>query len=286
MCHRCASPSHTATKGMQRRIAPSMPRAGARKRLVGAPCALGLGLAVLLALNPGSALAQVWAQAAPVAPTPASSELPASLPSRPAVARQPRMADFQQESASEEVRHVAHWVVDSADNGGMPYVIVDKVNARVFVFDAGGHLQGTQPALLGMVQGDGSAQGIGDQKLSAMRPEDRTTPAGRYVASLGLDQQGQDILWIDYASALALHRVVKGKPSERRSERLQSSTSADNRISYGCINVPVATFEKVVSPAFSSTSGIVYILPESAAARELFGSYDVVADTQSRAAAQ
>lgn len=202
------------------------------------------------------------------------------------MARYPKKADFRQESASPEVKHVAHWAVDSADNGGRPYLIVDKVNAKVFVFDARGHLQGVEPALLGMVPGDRSAKGIGDQKLSAIRPEDRTTPAGRFVASLDRDLQGQSILWIDYASALALHRVVKGKPSERRAERLQSATPQDNRISYGCINVPVKFFENVVGPAFTNTDGVVYILPESGTARETFGSYDVDGDVQAHVPAQ
>ncbi len=202
----------------------------------------------------------------------ASNAVPATAP---AVAQHIGRADFQQQSASPEVKHVADWVLASGDNGGMPYLIVDKVNAKVFVFDARGRLQGAEPALLGMEQGDGTAAGIGDQKLSAIRPEDRTTPAGRFVASLDRDLQGQSILWIDYASALALHRVVKGKPAERRAQRLESATPEDNRISYGCINVPVNFFEKVVAPVFSKTNGIVYILPETGPARALFRSYDV-----------
>jgi hypothetical protein len=36
----------------------------------------------------------------------------------------------------------------------------------------------------------------------------------------------------------------------------------DNRISYGCIKVPVEFYESVVRPLFDS-SGIVYILPET-----------------------
>lgn len=178
---------------------------------------------------------------------------------------------------------MAHWVVDSGDNAGLPYVVIDKVDAKVFVFDASGRLQGAAPALLGMVPGDGTAEGIGDQKLSAIRPEDRTTPAGRFVSSLDVGVHGQEILWIDYDTALALHRVPRGKPEERRAQRLATPTPLDNRISYGCINVPVAFYDNVVSPAFTNTFGIVYILPEESTARELFGSYDVNADLQTHA---
>jgi hypothetical protein len=173
-------------------------------------------------------------------------------------------------SAFADVRYMADWVARTRDNGGMPYVIVDKVNATVFVMDANGHLDGTAPALLGMVEGDGSVAGIGDRKMSAIRPEERTTPAGRFVASLGKDLHGQDILWIDYATSIALHRVVKGTPAERRAQRLLSATPDDNRISYGCINVPVQFYEDVIHPAFANSSGVVYILPETSSVRDAY----------------
>src|SRR5690606_34612436 len=205
----------------------------------------------------------------------------ASAPAAPAARRRRgARADFKDAPASAEASHVAHWVVDSGDNQGLPYMIVDKVDARVFVFDAGGRLQGAAAALLGMAPGDGTVEGIGKQALSAVRPEDRTTPAGRFVASLDHDLQGQEILWVDYDIALALHRVPKGQPAERRAQRLESPTPQDNRISYGCINVPVKFYENVVSPAFTQTFGVVYILPENMTAGELFGSYEVDLDGQ------
>lgn len=231
----------------------------------------GTGLVVVLLLSSATAAA------ADAVPSPSGSS---GTGSASVLARAGKLANFRQESPSSEVRHVAHWVVDSGDNGGMPYVIIDKVNARVFVFDAGGDLQGAEPALLGMVRGDSTAKGIGDLKLAAIRPQDRTTPAGRFVASLDRDLQGREILWVDYDDALALHRVAKGQPSERRAQRLMSPSADDNRISYGCINVPVSFYENVVSPALTNTGGIVYILPETSTAREFFGSYDVAVDTE------
>lgn len=173
-------------------------------------------------------------------------------------------------SASSEVRYVARWAVDSHDNGGMPYIIVDKANARVFVFDATGHLEGSAPALLGMTKGDRSPPGIGSQKVAAIAVEDRITPAGRFVASQGRSLHGGLILWIDYGTALALHPVVPGTSSERRAERLASTSHEDNRISYGCINVSATFYGRLVSPAFAQHEGIVYILPEQSLAREMF----------------
>ena len=224
---------------------------------------------MLAALQPTWA-AMPNAQNGPASPGGSRVAAPAVPPSMSAGSAH---ADPLRPYVSAQVEHVARWINASGDNGRLPYIIVDKVNARVFVFNRGGHLQGVEPALLGMAVGDRARGPVADQAVPGIPPENRITPAGRFVASLDRDLKGQSILWIDYDNALALHRVVKGTPSERRAERLQSATSSDNRISYGCINVPVAFFEKVLTPAFVNTSGIVYILPETTSAQQVFGSY-------------
>ena len=189
--------------------------------------------------------------------------------------RAAKVADLRGEQASVDVRHIADWALDSGDSGGQPFVIVDKQDSRVFVFDADGRLRGSTPALVGAARGDESVPDIGSRAISSIRPEERTTPAGRFAAQMGVGPKGEDILWVDYATALALHRVVTGVPAERRLQRLQSKLPQERRITYGCINVPVAFFEAVVRPAFSGSPGIVYILPESRNPQELFGSYEV-----------
>ncbi len=161
------------------------------------------------------------------------------------------------------------WVEASHDNRALPFVIIDKVNARVVVFDKAGVEKGAAPALLGLGKGDDSVPGIGNRRLKTITPAERTTPAGRFQASLGHDLE-QDILWIDYAASLSLHRVIVGNPKDRRAARLASPTVADNRISYGCINVPAVFYDKVVVPAFRGTVGIVYILPETRPLRAVF----------------
>lgn len=175
------------------------------------------------------------------------------------------------QAASAEAREVAAWISHSGDNGGLPYLIIDKVQARVFVFDPQGGLAGADAALLGMARGDHTLPGIGDMKLSAIRPEDRTTPAGRFLATLDRDIKGRVVLLIDYETSIALHAVVPGTLAERRAERLRSETPDDNRISYGCINVPAPFYDAVVRRTFKDTAGIVYILPETRAPAELFG---------------
>jgi hypothetical protein len=62
-------------------------------------------------------------------------------------------------------------------------------------------------------------------------------------------------------------------PKERRLQRLASPTPLDHRISYGCINVPAKFYNNVVSPAFTSTYGIVYVLPETRSISEIFALY-------------
>jgi hypothetical protein len=177
------------------------------------------------------------------------------------------------DQASEDAAKVKAWVTESRDNAGLPFMIVDKARAQVFVFDGAGRLSGSAPALLGMAFGDTTISGIGDRELSNIRPQERTTPAGRFVAALGKDLD-KEVLWIDYAAAVSLHRVVTGNPRERRLQRLATASPLDNRISYGCINVPAAYFDRVVKPAFASTHGVVYILPEAETLGEAFPGYD------------
>jgi hypothetical protein len=159
------------------------------------------------------------------------------------------------------VERVAQWVRDSNDNQRRPFIIIDKAHARVFVFDARGVAQGVEAALLGMGRGDKLRAGRTD--LAQLEPDDRITPSGRYLANLDRDAHGQQILLIDYEHAIALHPVVKGTVAERRAERLASATTDDNRISFGCINVPAEFFRDVVSATFARSDGYVYILPES-----------------------
>jgi len=180
-------------------------------------------------------------------------------------------ANFLRESASTDARRLADWIVDSHDNDSLPFAIVDKIAARVFVFGSEGMLRGAAAALLGVAVGDDSIPGIGDRPLAAIRPEERTTPAGRFAAALGEDLE-TDILWIDYDAAISMHRVITTSPKERRLQRLATPTPLDNRISYGCINVPAKFYDSVVHPAFLET-GIVYVLPETRSLGQEFPTY-------------
>lgn len=181
----------------------------------------------------------------------------------PAVAHDSGKGNFQSESASRRTRDMADWIVSSRDNLNKPFAIVDKVNAKVYAFGPDGQLYAAAPILLGLAKGDHTPPGIGEKPLSLIPPADRTTPAGRFVAAMGRNAKGTEILWLDYDISLSMHAVVKGKPQDRRAERLASPTPLDNRISFGCINVPAPFFENVIQSKFSDGGGIVYILPET-----------------------
>lgn len=200
---------------------------------------------------------------------------PSSIGSRTEAMHRPGRAKFELEPVSRDALDIADWVVDSGDNRGLPFAIIDKADAKVFVFDADGWLRGAAAALLGMALGDDTVPGIGNRALSSIRPGERTTPAGRFVADLGFNLKGKEILWVDYDSAVSMHPVITTKPAERRLQRLATPTPLDNRISYGCINVAAEFFEQVVRPAFTGTNGIIYVLPETKSARAVFVSYDV-----------
>lgn len=187
----------------------------------------------------------------------------------------PRMVDPDRaaELTSGTVAQLAAWVVTSGDGRRLPFLIVDKVHAEAFVFAADGRLWGAAPVLVGQARGDDSTPGVGDRELSAIPPPDRTTPAGRFLAALGPAAGGHQVLWVDYGAAISLHPVVTANRKEQREKRLRSPSPEDNRITYGCINVPAGFYEGVVRPAFTGIRGAVYILPDSKSLEAVFPTF-------------
>lgn len=216
---------------------------------------LGMGCAVLALVLPGQVIS-----------TPSRSNAV-----QPFVQQLPRVADFAAEDASDDVRQMANWIMAQRDHRGMPFVIVDKQHVRVFVFQPDGKLDGATPALMGSALGDDSVSGIGEREMSAILPHERTTPAGRFLSVPGINSFGEDIIWVDYSAAVSMHRVRAKDPKERRLERLASATPDDNRISFGCINLPVAFYDSIVKPALGARQGVVYVLPETRSLQAVFG---------------
>ncbi|MGA0572836.1 hypothetical protein ACO2Q9_19140 [Variovorax sp. VNK109] len=207
-------------------------------------------------------------------PAVASAAFKASTVQAPAW--EPVKVDFGNEEASIDARRLAQWVAYSGDHQRLHFVILDKKNAKVFVFGPDAKLVGASPVLLGYAPGDDSVDGIGQRAIEQVKPHERTTPAGRFVGEPGRNTLGEDVVWVDYDAAVSMHRVRATNPAEKRLERLASPTIEDNRISFGCINMPVAFYEGVLKPAFDKRYGIVYVLPEVKTLDEVFAQVDSV----------
>jgi hypothetical protein len=185
------------------------------------------------------------------------------------------LADFGKAEAPEEVRQVANWVSYTRNAKKKAFVLIDKKNARMYVFDPKGKLKEDAPVLLGKAVGDHSAPGIGNKPLSQIKEDEKTTPAGRFLAQPGKNNHGEDIIWIDYNAAVSMHRIRKVKEEERRFERMATPESDDNRISNGCVNVPRDYYNKVLNPTVRKYGAYVYVLPETKTPQQLFGSLDL-----------
>jgi hypothetical protein len=197
----------------------------------------------LLASLVAALLAAPLATSAAVAPHPGTSARPHAVP------------------MSASARRVVQWARNGGDAHGRPFAIIDKPNARLFVFDARGQLRGSAPVLLGSAKGDDTAPGIGDLPLEQIRPELRTTPAGRFEGEHGTNGHGVHVIWIDYDAAVSMHPVIN-PPGQHRLLRLATPTIADNRISFGCVNVPSTFFKNVVLKTLTVSNPVIYVLPD------------------------
>ena len=231
-----------------------------------------IGLAVLaVTLQPsGSATSRLASRGAP--PALASAE-PVTTP---------RSAEFGETEPGEDARSIADWVATSRDNRNLVFAILDKRAAQLYVFNADAHLVGTSRVLLGAAPGDDSVAGIGQRPMDQVRAEEKTTPAGRFVSHPGRNASGEEVIWVDYGAAVSMHRVRIVDPKEHRLERLASEAAEDRRISYGCINIPVAFFDAVMKPMLGASQAVVYVLPERKALTDVFPAYAVARNSPIR----
>ncbi|HUF80608.1 MAG TPA: hypothetical protein VMN03_05680 [Burkholderiales bacterium] len=73
------------------------------------------------------------------------------------------------------------------------------------------------------------------------------------------------------AAGLAFQPAAAADAAAQAAYRPQRADFGRERAS----NIPAKFYENVVRPAFTGTKGIVYVLPETRSAREVFNSYDV-----------
>lgn len=179
-----------------------------------------------------------------------------------------KMADLDAKNwqllGSPDARLVLIRVIASKDNSGLPFAIVDKVHARIYLFDAKGIPRGSAPALLGAQAGDQSTPGVGARPLSEIKTFERTTPAGRFSSEPGVNAAGDRVVWFDYNEGLAIHRARPGKTFKKRLSLLARNEPQSSKDSWGCIVVPPEFYDTRIAPLLGrAPASVVYVLPET-----------------------
>ena len=183
--------------------------------------------------------------------------------------------EFTATRPSAEARSLVDWVLGSGDAQGKPFAVVDKRGARIYVFHADGSLAGHSPALLGSTLGDHTVPGVGARaQTGEVGLDERTTPAGRFEAAPGRNDKGEHIVWVDWASAFAIHRLRPGFAYQARATRLANAQASTKRVSWGCVVVPVAFYQEVVERVLGQSRSVVYVRPESSPLRAVFHALD------------
>ena len=90
------------------------------------------------------------------------------------------------------------------------------------------------------------------------------------ASMVSLDSAGDNVVWLDYAAAVELRSVEIIDPLERRLERIATSYASEKRVSNGCVNVPVAFFDAVATPALGHARGILYVSSALKRLRQVF----------------
>lgn len=171
-----------------------------------------------------------------------------------------------------DARQLHDWVVEAGDHHGKPFAIVDKKAARIYVFDGTGRMQGASSVLLGQAPGDDIAPDVGEHTQQGVVPfQERTTPAGRFAAKPGVNASGEQVIWVDWDSAFAIHRLRPGRSLREREQRLASTDPAEHRASYGCVVVPVKFYTEVVQRWLGRGRAMVYVMRENGDPRDILG---------------
>ena len=177
--------------------------------------------------------------------------------------------------ATQQAADLVAWVRKTGDPQGRPFAVVDKKAAHIYVFHGDGRLAGHSPALLGSTIGDHTVPGVGQRaQTGAIGLDERTTPAGRFEAEPGRNLEGEHVVWVDYQSAFAIHRLRPGFAYKARANRLGTDATSGKRVSWGCVVVPVAFYTQVVERVLGTHRSVVYVLPETRSLQHVFHALD------------
>ena len=159
-------------------------------------------------------------------------------------------------------------IVEQNDNQGKQFIVADKQAGTLTMYTASGQQITSTPALFGKTEGDSvSSKNTPSGRFETKQANVRTEGYGG--SAQVLTQNGQNLQL--GGSSYAIHRVYTKYASENRQGRLDTPTASDNRISHGCINVPVDFYDTYLD---SDQDTVVYVMPETDAGRT--GVFNVV----------
>ena len=159
-------------------------------------------------------------------------------------------------------------IVEQNDNQGKQFIVADKQAGTLTMYTASGQQITSTPALFGKTEGDSvSSKNTPSGRFETKQVNVRTEGYGG--SAQVLTQNGQNLQL--GGSSYAIHRVYTKYASENRQGRLGTPTASDNRISRGCINVPVDFYDTYLN---SDQDTVVYVMPETDAGRT--GVFNVV----------
>jgi hypothetical protein len=146
---------------------------------------------------------------------------------------------------------------------GKGFIIADKPNGMMHMFNADGSHFLSDPTLYGKDKGDVLG------KVSSLSGGPKITPAGKFTLQAAEAKYAGGVSLnlvesLDETGYIAIHAADVSTPSERRLARLATETTEDNRISYGCINTAHATFINKIAPKIDNfDGGLIFVLPDA-----------------------
>ncbi len=154
------------------------------------------------------------------------------------------------------------------------YIVIDKKNCKALVLNPDGDTLQVSEVALGKHIGDkrGGGYMVKGAKLAAYTPPGEFTiiKEGTKAGSSSERLYDQRVLVLQgdhtqeayrKTQVLALHRVPRSPMGKLREGVLKNKTIKDNRVSFGCVNFLVDSFDKMKS-LIKGVSTKVYILPE------------------------
>lgn len=140
------------------------------------------------------------------------------------------------------------YYIDARKKGLDTFFIVDKPTATLVAIGKGGKTYGRCPVLLGKKMGETPNQADPNSDVA----NEATTPMGMYfigknnIGEHDKKQYNNKIYSLYGTDRIAIHETYPGE-LKQRTKSLKSETVADNRMSWGCINLDAKDFDRLLA---------------------------------------